>query len=50
MPARVKRGWRICLACTRAKALARKRGVPFTQELSDEKYAEIIASGEVDRG
>lgn len=40
-----RQGWRLCLACRRARAHARRTGIPFTQELADQKFAKIAKAG-----
>lgn len=40
--AHVARGSRNCRACDRARSAARRGGVPFTKQLADEKYAQIM--------
>lgn len=42
MPSVAARGSRGCLACNRAHAKARSRGVAFTDEMADESYAAIL--------
>ncbi|WP_194385334.1 NUMOD4 motif-containing HNH endonuclease [Microbacterium sp. A18JL200] len=38
---RASRGWRLCLACKRARAQSVATGVPLSQEMADAHYARI---------
>lgn len=44
----IRKGWRSCLACSRAHAESRNRGVEMTRNLADDHYGKII--GEVGHG
>lgn len=46
VPSALKRGGRACRACAQAYSQARRDGIPFTKDLADERYRQIMTEGD----